>query len=131
MGELKGIGHLRKKLSGKRTRVLLRYEYYEMKNAMKDFKITMPPEFGFLKEVLGWCSKAADSMADRLVFRDFGDDSFDLNEIFSMNSRDVLFDTAILSAAICCRRDMPSWKGMARVGTQRWRPISCRALLNM
>lgn len=104
MGELKGIGHLRKKLSDKRTRVLLRYEYYEMKNAMKDFKITMPPEFGFLKEVLGWCSKAADSMADRLVFRDFGDDSFDLNEIFSMNSRDVLFDTAILSAAIssCC-----------------------------
>lgn len=104
MSELRGIAYLRKKLNIKRTRVLLRYEYYEMKNAMKDFQITMPPEFGFLKEVLGWCGKAADSIADRLIFRDFGEDNFAINEIFSMNNRDVLFDSAILSAAIssCC-----------------------------
>lgn len=104
MSELKGISILREKLKNKRVRVLLRYEYYEMKNAMKDFQITMPAEFGFLKEVLGWCGKAADSIADRLVFRDFKEDNFALNEIFNMNSRDVFFDSAILSAAIsaCC-----------------------------
>lgn len=104
MSELKGIAYLRKKLDNKRTRVLVRYEYYEMKNAMKDFQITMPPEFGFLKEVLGWCGKAADSMADRLIFRDFAEDNFNINQIFDMNSRDVFFDSAVLSAAIssCC-----------------------------
>lgn len=104
MDNLRGVAYLQKKLEAKRPRVLKRYEYYEMKNAMKDFKITMPPEFGYLKEVLGWCSKAADSMADRLIFRDFGADNFMLNEIFSMNSPDVLFDSAVLSATIssCC-----------------------------
>ncbi len=104
MSELKGIAYLQNKLNNKRTRVLVRYEYYEMKNAMKDFQITMPPEFGYLKEVLGWCSKAADSMADRLIFRDFAEDNFNINQIFDMNSRDVFFDSAVLSAAIssCC-----------------------------
>ena len=29
--ELKGIGYMRRKLATKRTRVLTRYEYYEMK----------------------------------------------------------------------------------------------------
>ena len=104
MSELKGVVYLQKKLNDKRPRVLKRYEYYEMKNAMQDFQITMPPEFGFLNKVLGWCGKAADSMADRLVFRDFADDNFQLNQIFDMNSRDIFFDSAILSAAIssCC-----------------------------
>jgi len=100
----KGIGYLRQKLANKRPRVLLRYEYYEMKNAVKDFNITMPPEFGYLKEVLGWSAKAADAMADRLIFREFGDDNFKINEIFNMNNKDVFFDSAVLSASIsaCC-----------------------------
>jgi hypothetical protein len=43
-------------------------------------------------------------MADRLVFREFEDDTFDLNSIFRMNNPDMLFDSAILSACIasCC-----------------------------
>ncbi len=104
MNELRGIGVLRDKMRHKRTRVKLRYEYYEMKNAMKDFNITMPQEFGYLKEVLGWCGKAADSLADRLIFREFANDNFELNEIFNMNNRDIFFDSAVLSAAIgsCC-----------------------------
>lgn len=104
MSELKGVAYLQKKLNNKRARVLRRYEYYEMKNAMNDFQITIPAELGCLNKVLGWCGKAADSMADRLVFRDFADDNFNLNQIFDMNSRDVFFDSAILSATIssCC-----------------------------
>ena len=104
MDNLRGIGYLQTKLEQKRPRVLLRYEYYEMKNAVKDFQISVPPEFAFLKETLGWCGKAADSLADRLVFREFKDDNFAINEIYEMNSKDVLFDSAVLSASIssCC-----------------------------
>lgn len=104
MSTAKGMAYLRGKLAQKRPRVLLRYEYYEMKNAVKDFNITTPKEFGWLKEVLGWSGKAADSLADRLVFRTFLNDNFDLNQIYNMNNSDVLFDSAVLSAAIssCC-----------------------------
>lgn len=100
MSGLMGIEYLRRKLEQKRTRVLLRYGYYEMKNHVKDFNITTPEIFRNLNAVLGWCGKAADSMADRLVFREFKNDNFDLNEIFMMNNADILFDSAILSATI-------------------------------
>lgn len=104
MAAYKGISYLRQKLNTKRARVNTRYEYYEMKNIVKDFNISIPPELQHWKNVLGWCGKAVDSMADRLVFREFDDDNFDLTEIFKMNNPDVLFDSAILSAIIssCC-----------------------------
>ena len=100
MSGLMGIEYLRRKLEQKRTRVLLRYEYYEMKNHVKDFNITTPEIFRNLNAVLGWCGKAADSIADRLVFREFENDNFELNEIFMMNNADILFDSAVLSATI-------------------------------
>lgn len=104
MTEYKGIGYLRRKLSEKRTRVRLRYEFYEMKNRTRDFGISTPPDLTMWQSVLGWCSTAVDSLADRIVFREFEDDNFDLNEIFKMNNPDVLFDSAVLSALIssCC-----------------------------
>ena len=104
MAEYRGIEYLRRKLNTKRSRVLERYKYYEMKNAMRDFNITMPEKFRYLNEVLGWSAKAADSIADRLVFRTFANDNFGMNEIFDLNNRDILFDSAVLSATIssCC-----------------------------
>lgn len=104
MAEYKGIEYLRSKLALKRSRVLLRYKYYEMKNEMQDFKALIPQEFLWLEETLGWCGKAVDSLADRLSFREFRNDNFDLNPIFQMNNADVLFDSAVLSALIssCC-----------------------------
>lgn len=100
----KGIGYLRRKLAQKQSRVNLRYRYYEMKNAVKDFNITVPREWTFLKAVLGWSAKAVDALADRLVFDTFAEDNFGINQIFDMNSRDVMIDSAILSACIssCC-----------------------------
>ena len=99
-----GIEYLRSKLTGKQARVGLRYKYYEIKNAVKDFNITIPKEWSWMVAALGWCGKAVDSIADRLVFRGFENDNFTLNTIFDMNSRDVLVDSAILSACIssCC-----------------------------
>ena len=104
MAQLKGIAYLRNKLESKRIRVLTRYEYYDMKNTVIDRSTMIPPEMRWLTETLGWCGKAADSLADRLVFNSFDNDNFDLLQVFSMNNPDVLFDNAVLSALIssCC-----------------------------
>lgn len=100
MAELKGIEYLRHKLEHKRQRVLVRYKYYEMKNYTQDIGISSPDFLRHWMPVLGWCSKAVDSLADRLVFREFRDDNFDLQEIFNMNNPDTLFSSAILGALI-------------------------------
>ena len=104
MTDLKGMAYLRRRLSQKRSRVLTRYKYYEMKNAVKDFGKVTPDAFRFFNETLGWCGKAVDSLADRLVWREFREDNFDLNSIYQMNNADTLFDSAVLSALIssCC-----------------------------
>lgn len=102
--EYKGREYLKNRLALKRHRVLLRYKYYEMKNSVKYFKTLIPSEFMWMAETLGWCGKAVDSLADRLSFREFKNDNFDLNSIFAMNNGDILPDSAILSALIssCC-----------------------------
>ena len=99
-----GIDYLRRKLASKQIRVGTRYTYYEMKNSVRDYNITIPKDWTWFKAVLGWSSKAVDSLADRLVFREMANDKFSMNAIFDMNSRDVFFDSAILSACIssCC-----------------------------
>lgn len=104
MTDLKGMACLRRRLNQKRSRVLTRYKYYEMKNAVKDFGKVTPDELRFFSETLGWCGKAVDALADRLVWREFRDDNFDLNSIYQMNNADTLFDSAVLSALIssCC-----------------------------
>lgn len=104
MSEYRGIAYLRRKLAAKRTRVLERYRYYEMKNGIVDYSKMTPPDMKWLKATLGWCGKTVDSLADRLVFYEFADDNFNLNQIYQMNNPDTLFDSAILSALIssCC-----------------------------
>ena len=104
MAELKGIQYLKRKLSTKTDRVELRYKHYEMKHVAKDMRISTPPQLVYMTETLGWCAKAVDCLADRLVFREFRDDNFDIMSIFQMNNPDVLFDSAVLSAMIssCC-----------------------------
>lgn len=99
-----GIDFLRNRLAQKQSRVNLRYNYYEMKNVVRDFNIVIPRNWNFLKAVLGWSAKAVDALADRLVFTEFADDNFQLNEILDMNSKDVFIDSAIVSACIasCC-----------------------------
>lgn len=100
MAQYKGLLYLRNQLSMKRLRIQKRYKYYEMKNGVDYFRTLIPAEFMHMSEVLGWCGKAVDSLGDRLCFREFGNDNFDMNTIYSMNNRDVLFDSAILGALI-------------------------------
>lgn len=97
----KGIGYLRRKLSVKRSRVLLRYKYYEMKDSHQPRNLMVPPQLRQkFKFVSGWCAKSVDSLADRLQFRGFKNDNFDLNTIYQMNNSDVLYDSAVLGALI-------------------------------
>lgn len=98
MDELRGIEYLRRKLKTKESRVHMRYKFYDMKNKIRDFNISTPPNLRAWQLTLGWCAKAVDSISDRLLFREFRNDNFDLNEIFKMNNPDILFDSAIQSA---------------------------------
>ena len=99
--EYKGIEYLKNKLSHKRFRVNMRYEQYAMKHYENEPGITIPPEIrNQYRSVLGWCAKGVDSLADRLVFRDFDNDDFEVNEIFNANNPDIFFDSAVLSALI-------------------------------
>ncbi|WP_425453550.1 hypothetical protein [Companilactobacillus furfuricola] len=79
----------------------MRYEQYAMKHYENEPGITIPPEIrNQYRSILGWCAKGVDSLADRLVFRDFDNDDFEVNEIFNANNPDVFFDSAVLSALI-------------------------------
>lgn len=95
-----GIEGLRKRLNDKRIRVNTRYKYYDMKNRITDVQSTVPKEFRWLAYSLGWCAKAVDKVADRIMFDTFDNDDFMISEIYKLNNSDVLFDSGILSALI-------------------------------
>lgn len=79
---------------------MLRYRYYEMKNVIKDFGISTPPDLKNVTNALGWCGKAVDSLADRLVLQGFKNDAYGLNNVYEQNNMDILVDSAILGALI-------------------------------
>ena len=100
MPTLKGVNYLRDKLAYKKNRVKLRYKYYEMKQIVRDLNISTPPDLRYWMGSLGWCGRAVDSLADRLVFREFENDNFGMNDIFNLNNKDILVDSAVLGALI-------------------------------
>ena len=100
MAELRGVDYLRYKLKQKRNRVNLRYKYYEMKNVVRDFGISTPPQMQWFTSCLGWCGTAVDALADRLQIRGFKNDTFGIDEIFKRNNFDILLDSAMLGAMI-------------------------------
>lgn len=96
----KGIEYMRGKLAAKQGRVGLRYDYYEMKQAMRRVSALIPQEFRSLTYALGWCAKAVDTLSDRIVFDGFENDIAQLGEIYRLNNADVLHGSAVLSALI-------------------------------
>ena len=101
MSTLKGIAYLRNKLEYKRSRGLLRYKYYEQKNSAYDPGDVIPNKLKeAYKSTLGWCSKAVDSLSDRLIFDGFENDNFDFWTIYQQNNADLLFESAIKGALI-------------------------------
>lgn len=100
MSELLGIDRLRNKLTLHQGSVAKRYRYYDMHMALTGINWELPQNLALMRSVLGWCGKAVDSLADRIVFRSFADDNFDMLGIYQMNNMDILFDSAILAAMI-------------------------------
>lgn len=99
--EYKGIGYLRKKLDTVKRSVEKRYNQYAMEYTDAVKGITIPASVrNQYRSVLGWCTKGVDSLADRLVFREFVNDEFGVNEIFQKNNPDVFFDSVVLSSLI-------------------------------
>lgn len=99
--EYKGINYLRRQLSARKNRIDRRYRFYEMKHLAEDMGISTPPQLNWMMHSMGWCAKAVDSLADRLVFGRFTNDAYNLTNIYQMNNQDVLIDSAILGALIC------------------------------
>lgn len=97
---LEGIAYLKNKLTVKRTRVILRYKYYEQKAVAPDLGISTPEGLEWLSTICGWCTKAVDNLADRLQFDGFEDDVFDFKSMFDQNNPDIMPDDVILSALI-------------------------------
>ena len=99
--ELRGIEYLRRKLESCRARVNLRYKHYAMKYYEAPIGITIPANIrAQYRSTLGWTAKGVDSLADRIVFREFGNDDFNVTEIFNRNNPDIFFDSAILASLI-------------------------------
>ena len=71
-----------------------------MKNSIEDISGLIPDSFKWLTSALGWCAKAVDSLADRIMFDSFENDDYEINEIFRLNNSDILFDSSVLSALI-------------------------------
>jgi hypothetical protein len=95
-----GKEYLKSRLMAKRVRVNRRYAYYDMHHLAADFRISTPPKLMNWMNCLGWCAKAVDSLSDRLTFRTFDNDDFNIMEIYQMNNPDVLFRSSILGALI-------------------------------
>ena len=95
-----GKEYLKSRLMAKKVRVNKRYAYYDMHHLAADFQISTPPKLRYWMNCLGWCAKAVDSLSDRLTFRTFDEDDFNIMEIFQMNNPDVLFRSSILGALI-------------------------------
>ena len=95
-----GIEAMRARLTAKRPRCALRYRFYEQKAAGRSFDLLIPEDMRWVKPVLGWSTKAVDSVIKKLAFDRFEDDVLAINEIFSMNNRDIFLYNAMLSALI-------------------------------
>lgn len=97
---MKGIAFLEKKLEEKSNRVKLRYKYYEQKARAQDLGISTPEGLEWFASINGWCTKAVDSLADRLQFDGFERDLWGFSDMFNLNNPDIFYDDAILSSLI-------------------------------
>ena len=99
------VDYLRNKLNTLQSGVREKYGWYEMTANAPEYSIVTPPELKiYYNATLGWCEKAVESLADRLVFREFKGDQYGINDIFKYNNADIFFDSAVQSALIssCC-----------------------------
>ena len=94
--------------SCKLMRNQLRYRYYNGKNVLKDFGISIPPQLLNVETVVGWPQKAVDAMAVRSRFDGFTAADPEVQSLLDGISRrsrlNVKYRQAVQSALIhsCC-----------------------------
>lgn len=96
---------LRAELAKKQRWIRRKYDYYEQKNQHADPSPIVPVKEKYVyNSTLGWCTKAVDELSNRLVVDSLDDDNFSMWELFEINNKDILFDSAFRSALIsaCC-----------------------------
>ncbi|WP_159844894.1 phage portal protein [Nocardia sp. CY41] len=81
----------------------LRARYYDGKNVLKDFGISIPPQLRSVETVVGWPAKAVDSLSrrcrlDGFVIPDGDADSLGITEMWSANRMDIEAPQAQTSA---------------------------------
>ena len=90
--------------ANKLARNQLRYRYYNGKNTLKDFGISIPPQLLNIETVVGWPQKAVDAMAVRSRFDGFTAENAEtqamLNAISERSRLRVKYRQAVQSALI-------------------------------
>lgn len=99
------LAELWEQLASKHRRNDLRRRYYEQKNALKDLRISLPPQLKTVEAVVGWPAKAVDSMSRRTILEGFtspdGDTaSMGLDYLWEANRMDAEAPAAHTSALI-------------------------------
>jgi hypothetical protein len=88
--ELSLIEAMRKKLDSHRAKNEELEHYYEGKNRLKDFRISIPPQLTAVETVVGWAGTSVQVLEERLDFEGFiAPDTLGLNEIYRANDLDV------------------------------------------
>ena len=75
--------------------------YFEGKQRLKDFRISIPPQLSAVESVVGWAGTAVQVLEERLDFEGWiGADTLGLNDIYRANNLDVEASLGHLDAFI-------------------------------
>lgn len=100
--QYEGIEYLKSKLARVQPRIKKRYSYYEQKYTVhSNASYRLARRLGIKPTHLGWCTKAVDELANRLVFKGFKNDTLGMNDIYRMNNMNVLVRSLIHESLIC------------------------------
>ena len=91
--------------TSKLRRNILRAQYYDQHNVLKDLEIAIPPHLTDLELVLGWPAKAVDVLANHCTFSTFvtpsaDGDAFGVNELWRDNDMNMEFPQTLSSALV-------------------------------
>lgn len=67
-------------LTEKQVRVQDKYDYYNADNDLPDFGISTPMRMRHIRPGIGWAGRAVNTLADRVVFDGFANDTFGIND---------------------------------------------------
>lgn len=99
--ELDLINKLREKLASHQSKNEQLEKYYEGKQRLKDFRISIPPQLTAVESVVGWAGTAVQVLEERLDFEGWiGADTLGLMDIYRANDLDIESGMGHLDALI-------------------------------